>query len=160
AYVRGDLGGARDFRLFREARPLKDPTTGEILGYEAAYLGTAEYTRPGETRTGDNGKAEIIPATFVVTSIRSEIGIGDRLSPVPAREFVNYAPHAPSKPIAGRVVSIYGEGLNAGQNQIVSLNRGAQDGMERGHVLALWRDGVTVPDPTEKGNPAIKLPDE
>ena len=29
----------------------------------------------------------------------------------------------------------------AGQNQIVALNRGAHDGIERGHVLALWRDG-------------------
>jgi len=31
--------------------------------------------------------------------------------------------------------------LNAGQNQIVAINRGARDGVERGHVLALWRAG-------------------
>jgi LysM repeat protein len=34
AYVRGDLGGARDFRLFREPRPLVDPETKQVLGYE------------------------------------------------------------------------------------------------------------------------------
>jgi LysM domain len=159
AYVRGELGDARDYRVFREAKPLRDPTTKEILGYEAHYLGTAEYTRPGETRTSDNGKAEIVPATFVVTTVRSEVGIGDRLAPVPARELVNYAPHAPAQPVSGRIISIYGDGLNAGQNQIVSLNRGANDGMERGHVLALWRDGAIVKDTTDRSK-AIKLPDE
>jgi LysM repeat protein len=161
AYVRGELGGARDFRLFREAKPLKDPDNGEILGYEAAYLGTAEYTRPGdEARANDKGKAEIVPATFVITGVRSEVGVGDRLSPVPAREFISYAPHPPAAPIAGRIISIYGEALHAGQNQIVALNRGARDGMERGHVLALWRDGIPANDPTDPKNPRIKLPDE
>ena len=50
----------------------------------------------GETRTDADGKAEIIPATFTVTSIRQEAGVGDRLAPVPAREYTNYAPHAPA----------------------------------------------------------------
>jgi hypothetical protein len=42
----------------------------------------------------------------------------------------------------------------------VALNRGSRDGMERGHVLALWRDGVSVIDPTDTSKPTIKLPDE
>ena len=160
AYVRGDLGAEREYRIFREPRPLRDPTTKEILGYEATYVGASEYTVQGETRTNAEGKAEIIPATFTVTSIRQEAGVGDRLAPVPAREYTNYAPHPPAAPIAGQIVSIYGDGLTAGQNQIVALNKGAVDGIERGHVLALYRDGKVVVDPTEKGRTKIKLPDE
>jgi hypothetical protein len=160
AYVRGELGAEREFRIFREPRPLHDPTTNEILGYEATYVGASEYTVQGETRTDAKGKAEIVPATFTITSIRQEAGVGDRLSPVPGREYTNYAPHPPAAPIAGQIVSIYGDGLTAGQNQIVSLNRGAVDGIERGHVLALYRDGKIVVDPTEKGRTKIKLPDE
>ena len=160
AYVRGDIGKQREYRLFREAKPLRDPTTKEVLGYEATYLGAAEYTRQGETRTAADGKAEIVPATFVVTSIRQEAGVGDRLAPVPARDFSNYAPHAPQGPLAGQIVSIYGEGLTAGQNQIVALNRGADDGIERGHVLALLHDGARVIDKTDPARPEIKLPDE
>jgi hypothetical protein len=114
----------------------------------------------GETRTDAQGKAEIVPATFTVTSIRQEAGVGDRLSPVPGREYTNYAPHPPAAPISGQIVSIYGDGLTAGQNQIVALNKGAVDGIERGHVLALYRDGKVVVDPTEKGRTKIKLPDE
>jgi hypothetical protein len=160
AYVRGDLGPEREYRIFREPRPLKDPTTREVLGFEATYVGATEYTVQGETRTNAEGKAEIIPATFTVTSIRQEAGVGDRLAPVPAREYTNYAPHPPAAPISGQIVSIYGDALTAGQNQIVALNRGAVDGIERGHVLALFRDGKVVVDPTEKGRTKIKLPDE
>jgi LysM domain len=160
AYVRGEIGQEREYRIFREPRPLKDPTTNEILGYEATYVGASEYTVQGETRTGPDGKAEIVPATFTITSIRQEAGVGDRLAPVPAREYTNYAPHPPAGPIVGQIVSIYGDSLTAGQNQIVALNRGANDGIERGHVLALFRDGKVVVDSTDKSRPRIKLPDE
>ena len=154
AYVRGDLGQNRNFRVFREPRPLKDPTTGEVLGYEAVYLGVAEFTRKG-----DSSKGDVVPDTFTLTSVRQEIRTGDRLSPVPSREFLNYVPHPPSKEIAGQIVSVYGDAVTAGQNQIVALNRGSRDGMESGHVLALWRDGERTVD-TTAGNAKIKLPDE
>jgi hypothetical protein len=154
AYTRGELGGNRNFRVFREPRPLKDPSTGEVLGYEAVYLGVAEYTRKGGTIKG-----EIVPDTFTLTSIRQEIRVGDKLSPVPPREFTNYVPRAPGKDIAGQIVSVYGDAVNAGQNQIVALNRGSRDGLESGHVLALWRDGERIVDKTA-GNTKIKLPDE
>ncbi|HET9642723.1 MAG TPA: LysM peptidoglycan-binding domain-containing protein [Burkholderiaceae bacterium] len=160
AYVRGDLGGMRNFRVFRQAKPLHDPATKEVLGYEAAYVGTAEHVRDGGTVDGTDGKSRIVPDTFVLTTIRQEAGIGDRLAPVPSRDFSSYAPHAPAQPTAGQIVSVYGEALNAGQNQIVSLNRGKRDGMERGHVLALWRDGASAVDSTDPAHPTLKLPDE
>jgi len=160
AYVRGELAGNTSFRIFREPKPLVDPSTREVLGYEAVYVGSTESVSPGETRTGADGKPEIIPATFNVISIRQEANVGDRLAPAPQREFTNYAPHAPASPIAGQIVSLYGDALTAGQNQIVALNRGARDGIERGHVLALWRDGEKIIDKTDPSRPTIKLPDE
>ena len=155
AYVRGDLGGARDFRLFRQLVPLVDPLTSEVLGYEGRYVGTAEVTRAAET-----GGPVIVPATFRVTSTRLEAVVGDRLSPVPQQELVAYVPRAPANPIDGRIVSIYGDGLRAGQNQVVSINRGQRDGLERGHVLALWRAGQAAVDTTSVGKTLMRLPDE
>lgn len=160
AYVRGEIGQDRSFRIFREAKALKDPVSGQVLGFEAAYVGAADFVRPGESRMGADGKLEIVPSTFTITNMRQEANVGDRLSPVPPREFSNYAPHAPSGELKGQIVSIYGDGLSAGQNQIVALNRGAVDGMERGHVLALWSAGSRLTDSTEPTRPTITLPDE
>ena len=160
AYVRGEIAPQREFRIFREPKALRDPSTKEVLGYEATYVGAAEYTRPGETRNGADGKPEIVPATFTVTAAKLEAGVGDRLAPMPAREFSNYAPHAPQGPTSGQIVSIYGDGLTAGQNQIVALNKGSADGLERGHVLAVWSTGEQMIDKTDPSRPTIKLPDE
>ena len=161
AYVRGDLKGLRDFRVFRDSTPLKDPDNNEILGFEARYVGTAEFVRDSGLQASVDGKsAQIVPATFKMTSIRQEAGVGDRLAPVPQRDYAAYVPHAPTQPIKGRIVSIYGEAMSAGQNQIITLNRGTRDGVERGHVMALWRDGARAVDTTDPAKPLMKLPDE
>ena len=159
AYVRGDLQGARDFRLFRELVPLVDPGTREVLGFEGRYVGTAELTRPAGTTTAD-GRPALVPATFRVTSTRIEAGVGDRLSPVPQQELVAYVPRSPANPVEGRVVSIYGDGVRAGQNQVLTINRGQRDGIERGHVLALWRAGRSTIDRTSVDKAPLRLPDE
>ena len=161
AYVRGDLGGARDFRLFRVPKPLLDPVTRELLGYEATYVGTAEFVRDGGLLPAADGKSSlVVPATFRINETRLEAGVGDRLSPVPASDLAAYMPHAPSVPVDGRIVSVYGDALRAGQNQIVALNRGTRDGLERGHVLALWRAGESAVDHTDGKRTLMRLPDE
>ena len=160
AYVRGELGGATAFRLFREPRPLLDPLTKEILGYEARYVGTANYERPAEDGVNADGKPVVVPATFRIADLRMEAGIGDRLHPVPQQDLSAYAPHAPAQPIDGHIVSIYGEALSAGQNQIVALNRGARDGVERGHVLALWRHGERRVKQIDGERTVMQLPNE
>lgn len=160
AYVRGDRGQNTVFRIFREARPLKDPVTGEVLGYEAPFVGTAELVRVGDAAGRSSTGSEVVPDTFIVTSTRQEAGVGDRLAPVLSNDFENYAPHAPQAEISGLIASVYGDALNAGQNQIVAINRGASDGIERGHVLALWREGRLAIDPTDGRRTQMKLPDE
>ena len=161
AYVRGDLRGARDFRLFRQLTPLADPETGEVLGYEGRYVGTAEAVRAEGTAPAPGGTAVVVPATFRITSTKLEAGVGDRLAPVPQQELVAYVPHPPSGAIDGRIIGIYGEAISAGQNHVVSLNRGKKDGLERGHVLALWRAGRDAVDTTTPGQRTLmRLPDE
>lgn len=79
---------------------------------------------------------------------------------MPVREFDSLVPHPPAQPISGAIASIYGDALAAGQHQIVALNRGTRDGLARGNVLALWRDGRVVRDMTQPDRPQMKLPDE
>jgi hypothetical protein len=164
AYVRGDLKGARDFRLFRQLTPLQDPLTREVLGYEGRYVGTAEHVRDGGVPPAALAAGVVVPSTFKISSTRLEASVGDRLSPVPQQELVAYVPRAPAGDVDGRIVSIYGDGLRAGQNQVVVLNRGQKDGIERGNVLALWRTGVigtdTTTTATKTDKAALRLPDE
>jgi hypothetical protein len=160
AYVRGDMSAARSWQIFREPRPLVDPVTREVLGFEARYVGAADFVRAGETRVSADGRQEIVPSTITIAGLREEVNIDDRLAPMPSRDFDAFAPHPPSGPMAGRIISVYGDSLNAGQNQIVSINKGARDGVERGHVMAVWRAGTSRVDTTDPARPVIRLPDE
>jgi LysM repeat protein len=173
AYARGAPGAPlveaagpiQSFRVFRDATPLKDPGTGEILGYEAQYLGKAQLQR-GESTSTDmvDGKAvvTVVPATIDVTAAREEIRAGDRLLPEPPRQLLSYVPRAPSAPVTGgRIVSVYGNAVQfAAQNQVVAINKGTRDGIESGNVLAILKNGATIVDKTDGGKETLKLPNE
>ena len=173
AYARGagptallmDAGKPRDFRIFRNSTPLKDPVTGEVLGFEGQYVGQAVLARPETTRdvTESSGTvtSTIVPATIDVVSTKEEIRVGDRLLPEPERQMRSYTPHAPAQPVDARVVSIYGSAVaNAAQSQVVAINRGTRDGMEVGHVLALLTGGNRMVDRTDAARPDMALPYE
>jgi hypothetical protein len=154
AYVRG-IGSTREdtWFVYRRGRALVDPDTNQTLGYEAIYLGTAQVTRPGD------------PATIVLTSAVQEVGAGDKLVAASRPQALNYAPHAPGTKIQGRIMSIYGAGRvgEGGPQSIVTVNRGRADGVEVGHVLALYNRGVVVTDvskPRGAQDAKIQLPDE
>jgi len=160
-------GPAEEFRVFRSAKPLRDPITKTVLGYEAEYLGKAQMVRGEGTETvksgRDEGKATAVPATLDVLSARSEMRVGDRLLPEPARQLVSYTPRAPQSPVeGGMVVSMYGDSVAlAGQNQVVVINKGTADGMEAGHVLAIQKSGATIIDRSQPGEKTeVKLPNE
>jgi hypothetical protein len=54
------------------------------------------------------------------------------------------------------VISVYGGVTQAGQNSVVVLNKGGRDGLENGHVLALYNKGLV----TKQNVKAYNLPDE
>jgi LysM domain len=160
AYARGDLSGSRQWRVFRELKPLRDPVTQEVLGHEGRYVGTAEVTSLERAPSEASGN-RVVPASLRMASVRLEAGVGDRLAPTGESNLESFVPRAPGKDLEGHIIAIYGDGVRAGQNQVVSLNKGARDGLERGHVLALWRAGRTAVDTTQpKVRQAMQLPDE
>ncbi|MBX3608402.1 MAG: LysM peptidoglycan-binding domain-containing protein [Hydrogenophaga sp.] len=153
------------YRVFRNAEPLRDPSTNEILGYEAHYLGKANVIRSETRRDGVNAKGEkiteIVPASLDITVAKEEMRVGDRLLPEPPRTFTNFVPRAPQGPQAGQIVSVYGNAVTyAAQNMVVSINRGSLNGLEPGHVLALLRESNIVPDTTDSAKPNLRLPGE
>ncbi len=136
AYARG-LSGAKEetWHVYRRGKALVDPDSNLTVGYEATFLGSARVRKKGE------------PSTIEIIAANQEITTGDRLVAAGVPQVPNYAPHAPSAKISGRVMSIYG-GVGTvgegGRNSVVTLNRGKADGIEVGHVLALLRLGSVV----------------
>ena len=136
------------YQLFRPGRPLKDPDTGAVIAYQADYLGTARVTRPGS------------PATVTILTSKMEINVGDRLVAASKPVVINYMPHAPSGPVAGRIISTYSGVAYAGANMVVAVNRGAQEGLEIGTVLAIKSFGRTVVDRSNGSRESFTLPEE
>jgi hypothetical protein len=130
AYVRGLAGSPLTrWQIFRRGDPLIDPDSKQLLGYIAIYLGEAELARPGDI------------TTIQITKATQEVYRGDRLLPLPPdTPMFGYVPHAPQGQVSGRVISTYGGLRETGPLSIITLSRGTRDGLEVGHVLALYRD--------------------
>jgi LysM repeat protein len=173
AYARGPLeaplldgaNAPRQFRIFRQATPLKDPVSGEVLGFEAQYVGKAALLRGESSQDTEEANGQRlnlpVPASLDIVAAKEEMRVGDRLLPEPERQFLSYSPRAPQAPVDARIVSVYGSAVvNAAQNQVVAINRGRRDGLESGHVLAILKDGRRLADPTDPDRTRIKLPDE
>jgi len=135
------------FQIFRPGRPLRNPDTGELLAYEATYLGDAQLVDGGD------------PSKLVVTSVKQEILPTDRLLAAPRRAALPYYfPHAPGKPVTGRVISAVNSVEEVGPFSIVAVSVGQREGIEEGHVLRVMRDAGSHKDPITRSR--YRLPDE
>ncbi len=118
------------------------------------FLGTARVTRSGE------------PATVQLLDTKKEISAGDRLIPAPPPTITQYVPHAPASAVNGRIMGIYDLLATSvgGRDSIISINRGRRDGLELGHVLAVYRNVVIYDQKdylkSRERSLAIQLPPE
>lgn len=132
AFATGGPAGTTRWNVLRPGRALNDPETGETLGYEVEYLGDARTV------------AEGAPQKIRITQSVQEILPRDKLLAADETTTYEYMPHAPAGRIAARIISAYGSVADSGSYQTVVLNRGSRDGLEPGHVLAVYREGQAV----------------
>ena len=133
-----------EWQIYRPGKPLIDPESGDVLGYQAVYLGNARVEKFADI------------STLRIYGAKEEIYPGDRLVQVASGFPDNFIPRAPDTAISARIVSIIHGITMAGQKAVVVINKGQQDGVQNGHVLALYRKGETVQDPYDQAQD--KLP--
>ena len=135
-YIRGlQDTPTNKFSIFRAGGAYEDPDSGQILGFEALHVGDAIVEELGD------------PATALIVNSSREVLKGDRLLPQQLDEIPELIPHAPSVDVDGKIISVIDGVSQIGQHQIVVLNRGSADGLEPGHVLAVYQAGAIVRDP-------------
>ncbi len=151
-YIRGlDENTHNKFSVFRPGDAFYDPKTEELLGYEAIMVGDGEIVRLDD------------PATFDLSQTQREALRGDRLLPIDFSDLdTEFVPHAPSEEMYGSIISLFDAISQVGTFQVVTLNLGDRDGIEKGHVLAVNQAGRVIADPFEKPGSLVdvQLPEE
>ena len=141
------------FNVYRPGTAFKDPDSGEILGYEAIHVGAGELIRAGN------------PATLHLTETSREVLTGDRIIEVENTDAdSDLYPRSAGHDIKGQVIYLFDAISQVGAYQIVAVNIGKQQGLEKGHVLAINKAGNKVPDPYKRvktrQEDLIQLPSE
>ena len=142
-------GGGR-YQIYRPHRPLYDPVTGELLGFEALFVGESVLMMRGD------------PASVRVTNSEREILRDDRVMPMDHTAFErDFYPRPPSADVTGEIVALHDAISKSGAFQTIAVNLGNRDGIESGNVLRIRRAGDVVRDPkVEDPRFRVKLPDE
>ncbi len=147
-YARGSLFDQPRYQVFRPGEALREPGSDRYLGTPGVYLGEAILEQDGD------------PATFTLANTTAPIRAGDRLLPIEAeRELYSFEPHPVPPDTEGSIIAkLDTDVTQITQYSSLIVNLGAQEGIEPGHVLAIYGRGRAVEDPVSGGS--VKLPGE
>jgi LysM domain len=135
-YVVGIERKAGDYwYIYRPSGPIMSFNGNDVLGYESRFIGTARVEKFGDM------------STVRIETAEKEVLLGDRLVPAPRETIVNYIPHAPTKAIDAQIVRVPFSDTETGRGGVVIIDKGSQDGLEPGNVLAVYRVVEPMPDP-------------
>src|SRR6185369_5882583 len=155
-YVR-DLNapeGAR-YSVVHVGEPLRDPESGDLLGYEGIYTATASVT----TTTN--------PSKAVLSYSARETLVGDKLIAADTETPLNFILSSPPANTQGRIINVVDGTDLIGQYQIVVINRGSRHGIVAGNVMAIDQAGDLVVDRGDRSfgskvgfGKKVRLPEE
>ncbi len=150
-YARGDWREETSvYGIFRPGNVYVDPESEEILGFEAIEVGLARAI--DRDRDGD-------VLTFSMASVQEDVRIGDRLMPTEERRVEStFYPRPPETEVRGVIMNVLGGVTQVGRNDVVVVNRGTNDGLDVGNVLAIAKKGAVVRDRFDRK--LVQLPTE
>jgi len=143
------------FLIVALGRVFRDPTDKDkVLAYEAIYLGEAVLTEAAGHPTLDDEEELTL---LKVTSAVREIEEGARVIPWEGEAFnEDFRPDSPRHLEEAYIIGVVDDAIQVAQYQVVVINQGVEDGLKRGHLLAVEKVGQLVKDKT--GKEMVKLP--
>lgn len=147
-YARGAIFDQPRYQVFRPGEPLREPKSGRYLGTAGVYLGQAVLEKDAD------------PATLVLAKTIAPVRVGDRLFPFEEEaELYSFEPHPVPPDTYGFILAkLDTDVTQITQYSSVVINLGAQEGLEPGHVLAIYGKDRTIDDPISGGT--VRLPGE
>ncbi len=137
-----DRKAGGEYAIYNVGKVISDPVTHKEFGREVTYNG---FLNVGTLAMNtDVATAEVIQST-------REIRRGDRLM------YIEDHTHTLNKPIIipthkvrGDVISLFDAKMITGQTQIITINKGARNGIKEGYTLGVYSPGKVVNDPIAK----------
>ncbi|MBF0803746.1 MULTISPECIES: LysM peptidoglycan-binding domain-containing protein [unclassified Neisseria] len=149
------------YLVYRAVKDITDPDTKKYLGQEVVFGGivsTLPHTNSAlDARSEKDARSlpsneyytRLHPLVKVPTQTAQPMVIEEAVSEVRKGDFLlkitdeadnfQIMPHAPSRHIDAKVVSIFNGIGEAGQFQTITLNKGEADGLDKGTVLSLYK---------------------
>lgn len=149
-YVRGLKDADQtEYVVVRPGEVYRNPDNrDDILGYEALHVADAKLKNFAD------------PSSLRIATATREVFNGDRLMPAnDSLPDTHFLPRAPQQQVKGKIIAVPGGVSLIGQYQVVAINLGQQQGMEPGHVLAVYQAGEVMRDRLRE-NELVKMPDE
>ncbi len=132
-YARGDFADSR-YSVYRPGKALIDPETDKVIGHEAIQVSQASLVKSGD------------PSKLVITSNTRETLVGDRLMPKGPAPSLDFQPRMADTGKSGRIISLVDALARVGENQVVVLDLGQEDGIQPGDVLSVFGNDRMVRD--------------
>jgi LysM repeat protein len=137
------------FQILRPGDSLQDPDTNETLGQLAVFVASADLQRVGD------------PAKLRIQRSEREVAIGDRVIPAAVDEpLTNFFPRPGPAGLRGRILAVLNGVSQIGQFDVVVLNKGTKDGVERGDVFEVYQGGNNARDQVLAGESNFNWRDE
>jgi len=142
-----DAAVGSPWMVYHVGSELKDPETGDHIGYQGVYTATGKVLEMGD------------PSTLLLTRSTRETEHGDILLPDKIEVGLDIIPRAPPSAVEGTIIAVTDKQKVVGEFQVAVINRGTRDGMEPGYTLAIWDHSKKVHDETKyRESGSVTLP--
>ncbi len=137
-FARGEwVPGVYTYDIIHNGRNLIDPDTGEELGIEGIWIGSATINKT-------NGQEAVLE----IEDVTQEVRVGDRfIASQPSTLDPNYLPLPPDFAVDAAIIALDSGRDIGGLYDTLILNMGRNDGIEDGQLLTVQEPEVEITDP-------------